>query len=550
MGRQLWREKLETTIHNAGMFDLRDWLRASERIKGLDRSNRVAREEFTGHPVQDTFFSLVKSDPKVAQDVKPGLQPLGDLLDRAMETPNFKQLHEACRGDAVAAGMAAPEFFSEFVKNLPEDVKEQAQEARKAQHTADESTAQAQAAMTASEAYEEQAQALEAQSDAALAEAQQHKDLGNTSSAGAAIEKGNQLMDAAMDAQAEADRLAELAQALESLGKNMADTAQAHAELTKENIADNEAQIAHAANQAARQADDKARQALAFVKGFSQAAGGDPQNMDPEALEYGMELFRRFPQVADFAKILGWTKRVAKAEYRDSPKGRTEFKGYKVGELDVSQMAPQEWAGALVGIETLRKDWVRRVVDGEIAHNDYEGKEEQGRGPIIWVEDQSGSMSGEPAMMAKCLEWALIDIARADGREFHSIAFAGQGRTTYWKAPAKADYKGLYNHMQAFLSGGTDPYPPLCEALDLIEDGDLKADIVLTTDGIFDDPPALFLKELEFAQARRPLRIETVLVDTAQVDTHKANQFSDRLTNLSSFLRDKDRIRDILKAVV
>ena len=103
MARQLWREKLETTIRGAGMFDLRDWLRTSARIRGLDRSNKAAREQLTGHPVQDTFFSLYKSDPQIAQDVKPGLKPLADLLGRAMETPSFQQLHQACRGDTVAA---------------------------------------------------------------------------------------------------------------------------------------------------------------------------------------------------------------------------------------------------------------------------------------------------------------------------------------------------------------------------------------------------------------------------------------------------------------
>ncbi len=551
--RQLWREKLETTIHGAGLFDLRDWLRAGDRIRGLDRADRVARDRFTGRPVQDTFFSLFKSEPKVAQDVKAGLKPLADLLGRAMDTPNFQQLHEACRGDQIAAGMAASEFFNKFVKNLPEEVKEAAQEARKAQHVADESQTQAQAAAAAAEAYRDQAQGLEDQAQAAMEEAQQHEDLGNTSSQGAAGAKASEFMDQALDAEAQADKLEALAQALEELAETKTETAQWQAEQALEAAEAQGAQIAHQANEAAQQADEKTQEAMTFVKGFSQAAGGDPSQIDPEALEYGMELFKRFPQVADFAKILGWTKRVAKAEYRNSPQGKTEFKGYKVGELDMPEMAAHEWVAALGGSRILRKDWIRRVADGEISHNDYEGKEEQGRGPIVWVGDQSGSMGGQAAIMSKCIEWALIDIARADGREFHSYGFGGLGNWSYWKAPAKADYKGLFEHMRQFLGGGTEPYQPLTEAMGLIEDGDLKADIVLATDGVFATPPADFLQALEAAQERRPLRIETILVDctdVAQVATHRANQFSDRVTNLSSFVTDKAKVRDIIKAVV
>lgn len=548
--RQLWREELETTIHNAGMFDLRDWLRTSERVRGLERADKAARDGFTGRPVQDTFFSLFKSDPRVAEDLKPGLRPLGDLLGKAMETPNFQQLHDACRGDRVAAGMAASEFFNEFVNQIPEDIKEKAQEARKAQHTTDESQAQAQAARDAAEAYRDlaQAQAQEAQDLADQAQAQ--ADKGEQDNADAYQIGADLAHEKGQDAQQEADKLEALAQALEELAQGTQEAAEQHAQEAGEAIEAQDAQIAQAAQQAAQQADEKAQEALAFVKGFSQAAGGDPQNLDPEALEYGMELFKRFPEVADFAKILGWTKRVAQAEYRNSPQGRTEFKGFKPGELDIANMAAHEWVAFVGGSQVLRRDFVRRVADGEIVHNDYEGQEEQGRGPIVWVTDQSGSMSGQPAMMAKAIEWALIDIARADGRDFHSIAFAGMGNWQHWTAPAKPDYAGLFDHMRQFLGGGTEPYLPLQEGLDLIEAGDLKADLVLSTDGVFDDPPADFLQALEEVKERRPLRLETILVDTPGASDHKAHQFSDRVTNLSSFIADKAKVRDILKAVV
>lgn len=548
--RQLWREKLETTIHQAGLFDLRDWLRVQDRVKGLERADQAARDQFTGRPVQDTFFSLFKSDPRIAQDIKPGLRPLGDLLEKAMETPNFQQLHDACRGDRVAAGMAASEFFNEFVKQIPEDVKEKAQEARKAQHTTDESIAQAQAAAAAAEAYRDQAQDLAQQAQDAQAQAQVEARNGNEETAELEQIRADGLHEQAQDAQAEADKLEALTQALEELAQGTQEAAQQHADAAGEAIEAQGAQIAQAAQQAAQQADEKTQEALAFVKGFSQAAGGDPQNIDPEALEYGMELFRQFPQVADFAKILGWTKRVAQAEYRNSPRGRSEFKGYKLQELDLAHMAAHEWVAFAGGRRVGRRDWIRRVADGEISHNDYEGEEKEGRGPIVWVTDQSGSMSGQPAMMVKALEWALIDIARADGREFHSIAFAGHLNWEHWKAPDKPDYAGLFDHMRRFLGGGTEPYEPLKAGLALIEAGDLQADLVLSTDGVFDDPPAEFLQDLEAVKARRPLRLETVLVDTPGASDHKAHQFSDRVTNLSSFITDKNKVRDIIKAVV
>ena len=81
--------------------------------------------------------------------------------------------------------------------------------------------------------------------------------------------------------------------------------------------------------------------------------------------------------------------------------------------------------GCAIGDETLDADWLCRAVDSGILHRQYGGREQKGRGPLIVVRDESGSMGGAPHALAVALEWALLEIAIRDKRLFYSIPFSG-----------------------------------------------------------------------------------------------------------------------------
>jgi len=55
----LWRQTIQSAL-DADRFDLEDWETARQAIPTLTRHDEQAAEEFCGHPVQDSFLSLVR----------------------------------------------------------------------------------------------------------------------------------------------------------------------------------------------------------------------------------------------------------------------------------------------------------------------------------------------------------------------------------------------------------------------------------------------------------------------------------------------------------
>ena len=113
-------------------------------------------------------------------------------------------------------------------------------------------------------------------------------------------------------------------------------------------------------------------------------------------------------------------------------------------------------------------------------------------------------MEGDPHATAVALGWALLEICRRDQRNSYSLPFSGSGQFHVWQAPrsGQPDPQGLLDHLAHFYNGGTEPYRPLLKALGLIADGNLRAHILIITDGAFDEPSDDFLKRV--AEVRQP----------------------------------------------
>jgi len=442
-----------------------------------------------------------------------------------METPAWESLRTSAEGDLVAAGVSAVAFVEDVLKNLPDQVKDAAQDAGKAQKEADQKQANA-------DNLQELAEELQARADAI----------------GDALGDGDDQDDADLeDLQAKISKLSSMSRDLTIEAQDAEVKAKLAAQEYSEAVDGQDAIVQNVLNQAALDSQSAGEDASAFCKGFSEAAGGAPGQLDPGMLHAAMEAFQHFPDLQDFAETLGWAKRVARAEWRKSPKGRTQMVGYKTQGLNLGKMASSEWAAMLSPAPAVKTDWLARAADGAIRHRHYEGDEKQGRGPVVVVIDESGSMGGPSIQAAKCLEWALLEICRRDSRPFYAIPFAGRNQFHVWTAPDKADPQGTLQHIKHFYSGGTEVYAPLTAGLDLIEDGDLEADVILITDANFGDPTGEFIQALAEAKARRPIRIETVLIGA---NGQQAAKFSDRITSVVNLMTDRDALVDVISAVV
>ena len=520
----LWRVRIESVI-DADRFDLDDWRTAQSSLPQISTQDESASADFCGHPVQDAFLSIYKSAPRLAAPPAPRLAPLADLMGRGMATPAWQQLRESALGDHVAAGIGAAAFVEETLAALPDEVKEQARQQARQQAQADQQRTSADQnsadAQTLIDLLADlQAQYSDSMSPEAAAEIQQQ------------IADLNQQ---AADAQAQAQQIE--AQAAQS-------RAACQAGLEAQG-----AQIAAAMNHAAAAAQEQAQAAKDFVRGFSEAAGGDGSMVSPETARAALEVLRVNPNLKDLADLLGWARQMVRGEWRKSPRARTELVGYKTRPLQPAYLAGFEWATLLSGDATLELDWERRAIDGGLRHRQYGGQEKRNAGAMIIVRDESGSMSGAPHALAVALEWALLEIARRDKRPFYSIPFSGKDQFEVW-TDFDTTPTDLAEHLSHFYSGGTEPYGPLVQAIEIVNSStspDQRADILVITDGVFGEPTEAFVEMLEGSRASGPLKIALVSVG---IDNPHAHTFADPIIPVVDLLRDREQLRAAVAAIV
>jgi uncharacterized protein with von Willebrand factor type A (vWA) domain len=156
---------------------------------------------------------------------------------------------------------------------------------------------------------------------------------------------------------------------------------------------------------------------------------------------------------------------------------------------DVSRLLPRELIdlGGMRGA-TLAASAYRRLTDGAALAYGREGKDRVGRGPVVVVMDQSGSMRGICDKWAKAVMLALAIHARREHRAFAVVTYDGRVRSIdAWERGAKpADLRRI---VEAFYGGDTQWSGALSAGLDLIEKhvnargAFRKADIVHVTDG-------------------------------------------------------------------
>lgn len=487
---QLWNTPLQTVL-KADKFDQMDWLDITGAFPKVAKANESAARDFCGQPVQDSFFSLKSADPQPAEQTPRGLEPLAELLKRGMATPEWVQLHDAAIGDNVAAAIGASAFVEGVLRNLPSEVKEQVQKAQQRQQHADKLQQEA--------------------------------------------EELNQLI----------EMLGEIGRdtsELEGKVQSYQDIANAHAVDAEESIANAletmdtyGPQIAAACNRAAGEASDKAQEVSAMVKAYSLAAGGDPQHIDPAMAASAMRVFSQNRNLKQLAEMLGWAKKVTRAEWRKAPKGSTTLTGYRIHDLQSAKMASSEYVAMVSDNEAVALDFTRRAAEGAISHRHYSGDDKSGRGELVIVRDESGSMSGASHSLAVAIEWSLLEIARRDKREFVSIPFSGYQQYHVWRAPkaGKGDAAGLEAHLGHFYGGGTEPYAPITQALDEIADNGLRADILIITDDEFGEPSADFMKRLQAERSKRALKVVCINIGGSG---RNAAKFSDKVVNVRSFL--------------
>ena len=81
----------------------------------------------------------------------------------------------------------------------------------------------------------------------------------------------------------------------------------------------------------------------------------------------------------------------------------------------------------------------------------------------------------------------------------------------------------------------------------MIEDNDLKADVLILTDGSFRSADRAFLDKLAGIKERVPLNIEAVVIG---YHSGGAEQWADRVHRVSDLVSDKEALRKAFQGVM
>lgn len=482
-------------LDHATWFDYKDMevlLKATERTQSVSRD--IPREAWLG---------LYASATPLKQDPPKGEAVLHSLFRRAEELPEWKRLRLMVGMDPVAAAFGAGHFVTELIDKLPPEVQE---------------------AMEAAQQAQDRKQNLQDRLDAAQSLAS-----GGGASFGLTSEQLQELVQQIEQAKGEAASSEQ--DALDALNAAPARTNQS---------------LAQALNHSAEDLSDLQKAAGEFGVGWGIGGLGGATREQISGLHELAEYLRRSPSVKLILESLGWAKSLVTRERRKSTRGRETFTHYKVQDLNLETLSPDELVSMIAfdPSSPIYLDFLCRALDGDLLHAQFEGDEFAGRGPIVFLRDESGSMHGARRATACALQLALMIDARKEGRRFISIPFSDVGQFQVYDPGQTPDPQELMAHLDTTYGGGTEPYAPLTAAIQLIrEDPSLReGDILAITDGDFGEPPEKFLRELEEAREEPGLKVVAVVIN----GTPGQADFADKVVMIGDIVRERERLAEAI----
>ncbi len=471
-----WGEKLPSVWDKPFNFSEQEWAQGVTEQKFIRSSaeNLAGDYQKIGQIMRDTFVGL---HDRMANFAGREDDPVSTEVFRHLSaSEEWSDLREKTRGDTLASALATSHIAREFLSNLPEEVQEALQKHQEAQRALEDANAKAKAGLPVSE--------------------------------------GDLKALAGQLARAEQEALDAMGSSPAQLKASAWDSAQAAGDELKT---------------AQRAAD-----AFGFGWGDQTGQGGGIDNLDG-IIELA-EQIKNHPGLQGLLDVLGWVEMLAESTKEDLSSGQHYFTHYERGPLDLERLADEEYIGLASDVEEVRLGFIARAVDGDVLLKHFEGEDELGKGPFVFVYDTSGSIQSFHSVLA-AITLSLMKAAREEERRFVAIPFSGPGEYQVFDLGPEPAPQALIELIGFGYWGGTEPYGPLEEALQIIRtDPDLnKADVLLLTDGSFRPPPESFLRILEQTQKEIGVSLVTLLIFAS--NPH-CEAFSDRVI---SALRPDER---------
>lgn len=286
---------------------------------------------------------------------------------------------------------------------------------------------------------------------------------------------------------------------------------------------------------------EKAGQAAAVVRVLVGGGIGGEGKSPQETLDDALLIASRL-DIGAFHKLLGFCCRVVRGASRRTRPGRDEMTGYGFSGWSESVVPQDQLAVARGDLDALA-----RLAEGTLTRRKYSGYRAMGKGPVILLRDETGSMEWDVAggfertmgkhKQALALEVVLAQAFNKDKRDLVTVAWGmDELREHTWGDPA-CDLK---DHLLSFLrAGDTRIFCGLRRGLELAGEYVDGADILIVTDGGLSDTRRVrgdeALQEELAAYRERGGRIWVVIIGkgTRPEGWRKALPFADAIVSLS-----------------
>jgi len=249
------------------------------------------------------------------------------------------------------------------------------------------------------------------------------------------------------------------------------------------------------------------------------------------------DMLRNNKEVRKIAEMAGRFKAIAQKKQKQKYTETIQRNGVSVGN-DIERLLPQELA--LYANSFTKNEFLRRFAEKQTLIYSPEGKETLGKGPLVVVLDESGSMKNLNAQ-AKGFVIALAMIAKKQRRDLIVIPFSKDVGTPTICEKGKVTTQHVVDWATNFLSGGTKYMPALLKAQQVIREQKRfkNGDIIFVTDG---DPSDYGWMEKElnnFLAFKKSHKVNiTSLLIGNDVTEQYVKRFSDTIINANSFMDD------------
>jgi uncharacterized protein with von Willebrand factor type A (vWA) domain len=287
--------------------------------------------------------------------------------------------------------------------------------------------------------------------------------------------------------------------------------------------------VGRALVEASREVEEARDAAAAF--GIGAGASG---KSDPRTVAALYKRVRSDPSLRKICELAGRYRRVAQSrQRRKASHGLDDVVGV-VMDADLGRLLPHELAR--LAMPEFEDDTLRRFVERQTMCREYRSTEPVGKGPILVSIDESGSMEGEKAHMAKALALALAWIARRQHRWCGLIAYSGDtGERLLPLSPGKWNDAALADWLAAFIGGGSSLDVPVRELPDYwvkIGAPAGRTDVVLITDAICRIPSQV-RETFQAWKSRAKARVLTLVVDNEPGDLAAVSDETYRVPSLA-----------------